>query len=180
MNAAIVTGAFKERTMNQGSVPLSSEELAALFGFTVEELALNRDGRLSKRQRQGMFYRSWGYLMRGLVLVIIGTGAVIMLTTGAGSALERALLGAVIALLGVSAALLIVDAFHVLRPTVRTAHGALRRGDDPWRPSVLVGEQVLSISTRRWRRLPRACPGTYRAYADPTGRLLSIEPQPET
>lgn len=162
--------------MSREPVPLLPETLAGLFGFTLDELALNRDGKLSARQRQNVFYQSWGYLMRGIALVVFGTGLTIILGRTVDSARDRVLIAGIAVLQAVCAAFLILNTYRVLRPTVRTVTGPLRRGDDAWHPAVTVGGETVRISYRRWRRLQHAYPGTYRAYIDPAGRLLSVEP----
>lgn len=155
---------------------LSAADLADRFGFTLDELALNREGQLSARQRQTVFYRSWGYLARGIVLVVLSTGITLTLTRSAETRRDWALI-VVLAILGaIAASLLILNGIRTLRPTVQIVSGPLRRGEDAWHPSILVGDTVVSITTRRWCHLETHFSGIYRAYLDPVGRLLSIEP----
>lgn len=155
---------------------VARDELADLFGFTPDELALNRAGKFSARQRQTVRYTAIGHLVRGVALVIFGAGALLMFAPQAHTARDRVLAGLLAGLLLVIVALLVVSVRRVWFPAVYTATGSLRRGDDPWHPAVHVGDTTLRISTRRWRRLASTYPGIYCAYHDPLGRLLSIEP----
>lgn len=162
--------------MSREPVPLLPGTLAGLFEFTLDELALNRAGKLSARQRQNVFYQSWGYLMRGIAMVVFGGGLTIILAGCVESARDRALIAGIAVLQAICTTFLVVNAYRVLRPTVRIVSGPLRRGADAWHPAVTIGGETVRISYRRWRRLHPAYPGTYRAYLDPAGRLLSMEP----
>lgn len=165
-----------ERKTATGETPLDAAELAAHFGFTPDELARNRAGTLSARQRQTVFYRSWGYLARGVVLLVVSGGIAAWLAPTASSTLDYVLLAGIALLLGINAAILLADLYRVLRPTVHSISGPLRRGDKAFRPSVFVGPVELWITARRWRQMEPHYPGTYRAYYSPAGHLLSIEP----
>jgi hypothetical protein len=95
------------------------DELAALFGFTLEELALNRAGRLSDHQRQTLFFLSVGYLVRGLVLVVLN---VILAATVADTVHTTGHMVAFVVLcllMAGIAAFLIRAAYIVTFPTVR-------------------------------------------------------------
>ncbi len=157
--------------------PLSATDLADRFGFTLDELALNREGQFSACQRQTVYYRSWGYLARGIVLVVLGTGITLTLTRSAETRRDWTLIGVLVILGAIAVALLILNGIRTLRPTVQIVSGSLRRGEDAWHPSILVGDTVVSITTRRWCHLDTHFPGIYRAYLDPFGRLCSIEPE---
>ncbi len=165
-----------ERNTGADEIPLDAAELAEHFGFTPDELALNRAGTLSARQRQAVFYRSWGYLARGVVLIVVSGGIAAWLAPSAGSTFDYVLLAGIVLLLVINAAILLADLYRVLRPTVHSVSGPLRRGDKAFRPSVFVGTSELWITSRRWRRMEPRYPGTYRAYYGPAGHLLSVEP----
>lgn len=151
-----------------------TDELCALFGFTPDELALNRSGRLSARQRQTVRFRAIGLLVRGLAFVIL---TVILLASQAAqlrTGWQRALAIAVAAL---AIAVWLAGVWVVLRPDVRRVAGPCRRNGTPRHPLVNVGGEKLAVSYRRWKRLPPALPGTYVAYySTPDHALLSIEP----
>lgn len=162
--------------MDGATLTLSASELAEHLGFALDELALNRQGMLSARQRQTLRYDAIGHLLRGSGTLVLG--AILLATVG-----PRAHTSAAFALLVLAAGALVSVAglwayacWRVWHPAVRTIRGPLRRGTDPWHPAVIVGEEALRISPRRWRRLPAQPGGTYCAYVDPSGRLLSIAP----
>jgi hypothetical protein len=149
----------------------SPDNLAAQFGFTPDELALNRAGEFSARQRQTLFFLSVGYLVRGLaliVLVIVLAAAVADRHT-TGTALLGLLLAGIV-LLYVRAA------YQVFSPRVTVITGPLRRGQDARHPSIFAGDTELRVSFRRWKRLKASYPGTYRFYVAPDLILLSLEP----
>jgi hypothetical protein len=162
--------------MSPDQPALPTTTLAAQFGFSLDELAQNRAGTLSARQQQDVFYRSWGYLARGVVLLVVGIGVALWLAPSAEGTFHYALLAGVALLLGINAAIFLADLYRVVRPTVHGVTGPLRRGDDAWRPSVFVGGTELFVNSRRWRRLEARYPGVYRAYYTPASHLLSIEP----
>jgi hypothetical protein len=146
-------------------------DLAAQFGFTPDELALNRAGEFSARQRQTLFFLSVGYLVRGLaliVLVIVLAAAVADRHT-AGTALLGLLLAGIVLLY-------LRATYQVLSPRVTVITGSLRRGQDARHPSIFAGDAELRVSFRRWKRLRASYPGTYRFYVAPDLILLSLEP----
>jgi hypothetical protein len=149
----------------------SPDDLAAQFGFTCEELALNRAGEFSARQRQTLFFLSVGYLVRGLALLVL----VIVLAVAVA---DRNAVGIALLILlgGVIAALYARAAYQVLFPRIAVLIGPLRRGQDAYHPSIFAGDTELRISFRRWKRLTGRYPGTYRFYVGPTLILLSLEP----
>ncbi len=152
----------------------TSEELAAQFGFTREELALNRAGEFSARQRQTLFFLSAGYLVRGLALIVL----VIVLAVAvadrhtAGWVLIGLLLAGIVLLY-------LRAAYQVLFPRVSVIFGPLRRGQDARHPSIFAGDTELRVSFRRWKRLKASYPGMYRFYVAPALILLSLEPWSE-
>lgn len=156
--------------------PVTVAQLSQWFGFALEDLALNRAGKLSPRQRQTLRYDAAGQLIRGCAALVLGIILTATVAPAAETLLERTLLVAVLAGVLVLALMLAHAFVRALRPTVRRVTGPLRRADDPWHPAIVVGSEPLRISTRRWKRLPAALPGTYCAYVDPSGRLLSLEP----
>jgi hypothetical protein len=152
-------------------------DLAALFGFTPHELALNRIGYLSPQQRQRLFYRSVGYLVNGLGVVLLNAILLSAVAPRVQRPWQRAILVALWVGLGVFAVLVIVSAWRVFSPRVKSATGSIRRGGTPRKPRVEVGGVELRLSFRRWKRLPPSFPGRYTVYyAGFVGDLLSLEP----
>lgn len=160
--------------MSPPTTPLSARELAGMFGYTLDELALNRAGQLSARQRQDMIYRSARVFVSGAVLLLMSVITVICLYRIVPRRGWWALLAATVLL---QVTLLLVLVRLVLRPAVHCVTGTIRRGADAWEPAIIVGESLtLRISTRRWKRLPVSLPGVYRVYYGPDARVLSLEP----
>lgn len=161
--------------MSIPDAPLPAGELAALFGFTLDDLALNRAGHLSARQRQDVLYRNARVFVSGAILALI---SVIVLAAFYRIVPRRAWF----TLLALDTVLLTTLALtlrrFVLRPPIHTTTGTIRRGTDAWTPSIIVHDTLaLRISTRRWKRLPESLPGTYRVYYGPDQRVLSLEPE---
>jgi len=152
-------------------------ELAALFGFTPHELALNRIGYLSQRQRQRLFYRSVGYLVNGLGVVLLNAILLAAVAPRAQRPWQRIVLSALWVSLALFAALVVVSAWRVFSPDVKSATGPIQRGGTPRKPRVRVGAVELRISFRRWKRLAPSYPGRFTVYyAGFVGDLLSLEP----
>lgn len=151
-----------------------------MLGFALDELALNRAGLFSARQRQTLFFTSVGYLVRGLVLTVLSVVLAAWLAPDVRTPGQIALFAALCLSVALVSGLLLHAAFQVLRPTVRTATGSLRRSGDPRHPRLQVGDVELHISFRRWKRLPSEWPGLCRAYYDPAHNLLSAEPWSDT
>jgi hypothetical protein len=148
-----------------------------MFGFSPDDLALNRAGEFSARQRQTLVFRCVGYLVRGIGLLVLNVILAAYLTTVIHRVWEWALFGLLCALIAVIAALLIRAAMMTLaRPTIHTITGTLRRAGYANHPLILAGDTPLRVSFRRWKRLVEAYPGTYRFYVDPEQSLLSLEP----
>jgi hypothetical protein len=161
--------------MPPSDLPLPSAQLADMFGFTLDDLALNRAGQFSARQRQNLLYRSARIFVCGAALLLM---SVIVIATLYQSVPQRSwfVLLALLAIL--QGVILIILAQLVLRPPVHTATGVIRRGTDMWKPAIIVeGKCVLRTTTRRWKRLPESLPGEYRIYYGPDARLLSMEPE---
>jgi hypothetical protein len=149
----------------------SPDNLAAQFGFTPDELALNRAGEFSDRQRQTLFFLSVGYLVRGLALIVL---VIVLAATVAdqhttGTALLGLLLAGIVLFY-------LRAAYQVLFPRIAVITGPLRRGQDAYHPSIFAGDTELRVSFRRWKRLKASYPGTYRFYVAPDLILLSLEP----
>ncbi|MBN1202469.1 MAG: hypothetical protein JXJ20_11480 [Anaerolineae bacterium] len=159
--------------------PPDSGDLAAWFGFTPDELALNRAGQLSDRQRQRVFFLSIGYLVRGLAMLILTLILAIYLAPGADQDHEVVLLAVIVGLLVLLTVFMFFAACRVFRPAVETVTGSLARCGKETCPCVCVGDRELTISFRRWKRLKPTYPGQFRAYYCFGNMLLSIEPCPQ-
>lgn len=159
-----------------GSTPLEAADLGRCFGFTPEEVTLNRAGRVSDRQRQAIVFHGVGYVVRGAALLVL----IVTLAAAVAPTLRTAwhvALFAALCLLGLLiAGLLFRAAALIVRSPVRAVTGSPVRSGDARHPAITVGGVTLRISFRRWKRLPAALPGTYRAYYGPDTRLLSLEP----
>ncbi|MBN1564579.1 MAG: hypothetical protein JXA10_12110 [Anaerolineae bacterium] len=163
--------------MDSDHAPLTADDLARLFGFTLDDLALNRTGQFSAQQRQTLIFRSVGYLVRGvgldILLIILGA----YVTTLIHSAWEWALFGLLCVSIAVIMGLWIKAMYQIIaHPTIHTLIGPLRRAGDANHPLILAGDVQLRVSFRRWKRLADAYPGQYRFYIGPEQALLSIEP----
>lgn len=153
------------------------QDLAAIFGFTPHELALNRIGLLSARQRQRLFYRSIGYLVNGLGVVCLNAILLSAVASRITRPWQRAILGFLWASLALFAVLVIVATWRVLSPSVKSVTGPIQRGGTPRKPRIQVGDLELRISFKRWKRLETAYPGCFTVYyASFVGDLLSLEP----
>lgn len=154
--------------------PLSAAQLADLFGFTLDDLALNRLGQFSAQQRQNLIYRSVRIFVCGAALLLMSVIVIATLYQRVPWHSRFVLLALLVILQGVT---LTFFARLVLHPPVHTATGAIRRGTDMWKPAIIVEEKcVLRITTRCWKRLQQSFPGKYRVYYGPDARPLSIEP----
>lgn len=153
------------------------DELAALLGFTPEELACNRAGQFSERQHQTLFFLSVGYLVRGLALTVLN----IVLTVAVIDTIHKTwqIAGFVLLCLLVGGIIILLfrAAYQIGFPQVETITGTLRRGDDAWHPTIFAGDVELRVSFRRWKRLKESYPGQYRFYVAPSLILLSVEPE---
>lgn len=147
-----------------------------MFGFTPEELALNRAGQFSTRQRQQLAYQSIGYLVRGIAVMVLSVLLTVTLAARARQPWEIAAVALTGALLVGLCGMLLFAAYRVFKPTIKTVSGPYRRGDSPRDPQVIIGDQALRVPFRRWKRLPPTLPGIYRAYyARGVYNLLSLE-----
>ena len=156
--------------------PLPVTALAELFGFAPETLEANRAGRLTDEQRQDLVYRSLGYMVRGLVMLVLSLTLIASVTPLAETPVNQALLAvACVALLALGGSWLIA-AYRIVRPRVQSVSGPAQRAGDPAHPALTVGTVTLRVPYRRWKRLPATLPGEYCAYYGPTRSLLSIEP----
>lgn len=155
-------------------------DLAALFGFTPAECALNRAGQFSERQRQTLFFRSLGYIVRGSALLALNLVLGAYLTTLTRRPVEWGLFG-LYCLLNVGMILLIVRAIFrtVIRPQIHPITGTLHRSGDVQHPLILAGNTHLRVSFRRWKRLADTYPGHFTFYVGPGNTLLSLEPSQE-
>ncbi|HEX3050095.1 MAG TPA: hypothetical protein VHP83_05525 [Aggregatilineaceae bacterium] len=148
------------------------------LGFTSDELALNRAGRLSSRQRQQLFFQSIGYLVRGAGMLVLTIILAFYLVPRINESWEKIAFGVVWLLMGVSTGLMIFAAVQVACPSVRSVTGSLERAGTLKDPRVRIGTHEMRISRRRWKHLAASYPGTYRAYyVRFAGNLLSVERQ---
>ncbi|NDJ77561.1 MAG: hypothetical protein GYB65_15020 [Chloroflexi bacterium] len=152
---------------------LSLDQLAALFGFAPEDVALNRQGCFSLRQRQDLLYRNLGVVVRSVSVLLLGIILAVTLRTRADPAEWWVL----VLLVSFGGLLLIITGWRALFPTVQVAVGPVVRAGNSADPHVQVGEHEFRIARRRWQRLPPALPGSYWVHHT-SHRLLSIEPQP--
>ncbi len=159
--------------------PLPVAVLSELFGFAPEALAANRAGHLTDVQRQDLLFHSLGYLVRGLVMLVLSLALIASVTPLADTLANQILLVLACAALLVLGADWLIAAYRVLRPCVWSVSGRVLRAGDPSHPALTVGEVTLRVTYRRWKRLPAALPGEYRVYYGPTRSLLSIEPVPQ-
>lgn len=154
--------------------PLSANQLAVLFGFTLDELAQNRAGTFSQRQRQQLAYQSVGYLLRGMGFLLLSLILAISLYGRIEYRWQIAAFAAVCLLLLTISGYLLFATYRVFSPSVQRIDGKLSKTGSA---QVLIGERMLRISYRRWKRLPASFPGEYRVYyARTVYNLLSIEP----
>ncbi len=160
--------------------PPTLADLAALFGFTPAECALNRTGQFSERQRQTLFFRSVGYLVRGSALLVLNLILSAYLTAFLRRPTEWGLFG-LYCLLIAGMTLLIARAIFrtMLRPQICTITGPLHRCGDARHPLILAGNTHLRVSFRRWKRLADTYPGHFTFYVGPGDTLLSLEPSQE-
>lgn len=157
--------------------PATVEALALWLGFSPEELALNRAGRLSDRQRQTVRFQ-------GIRLVVVGA-ALILLNVLLAAAVaptvppsEKPALGVLVLLIAVLVFMVGRASAEVLLPHVHTVTGPLCTAGSARSPRLRAGNHLLVISYRRWQRWQKLdAPGRqmYRTYY--VGRtLLSVEP----
>ena len=166
--------------MKSAEIPLTINELIALFGFSPEALAANRAGSVTPPQRQDSLYRAAGMLVRGLGSLILNGILIAALRPRLNGQVESAAGGAVILLIALIAALWIASAIRAAHPRVSTCEGTVRRAGDARHPAIQVDHVILRISFRRWKHLPPVLPGAYRVYTTHGPRLLSLEPLPQT
>ncbi len=158
-------------------LPLTTEQLATLFGFTLDELALNRAGEFSTRQRQQLVYQSIGYLLRGVGFLILSLILAITVYRQLDYSWQYAVFAAICLLLLILSGYLFFATYRVFSPTVQISEGKLIRAGSARQPAILIADRTLRISYRRWKRLPPSFPGTYRVYyARAVLNVLSIEP----
>lgn len=158
--------------------PLPVTALAELFGFTPETLEANRAGHLTDGQRQDLLYHSLGYLVRGLVMLVLSLTLIASVTPLADTRLNQVLLAIACAVSVALGAGWLVAAYRIVHPRIQSVSGPAQRAGDPAHPTLTVGTVTLRVPYRRWKRLPATLPGEYCAYYGPTRSLLSIEPIP--
>lgn len=156
------------------------DELADMFGFTPDDLALNRAGQFSARQRQQVVYQSVGYLVKGIAFLVLCGVLIASLLPSIHRPWEWIMLAVTILLVAALAIGWGIAAIRVVRPAVHTITGSLSRAGSDMQPRVQVGQVALRMSFRRWKRLPPSFPGKYRVYYGPEMTLLSLEPWGES
>lgn len=155
--------------------PRTVDALARWFGFTPDELALNRAGCLSTRQRQNVLFQGVRVIVLGVVLIVLNVMLAAAVAPGARSGPQQAAFGALIVLIAAIIVLVLRAAGEVLFPRVRCVCGPLSPAGSARQPLLRAGDRLLAISYRRWRRLGVFGDRPYRAYY--AGRtLLSVEP----
>jgi len=147
-----------------------------VLGFTPDELALNRQGQMSARQRQTLWYHQVGYLVRGVAMMILNLILISYLMPRLEQAMHKALLGVIVVLVMIIAGYLIIGFYRTWSPVVHTVTGPLTIGGSEQSPRLHIGSLSLRISRRAWRRLEGTYPGPFRVYYSPAGDLLSLEP----
>jgi len=162
------TGGNDERLVVQ-------EQLADWLGFTPDELAANRSGRLSTRQHRDMLYRHVGDLVRGAVAFCLGCILLATVAQSADRVWEQVLSGMAFVALIVLGGTWVLAIARLAHPQVHTVSGSLCRGANPAKPHVVIGSTSLRITFRRWKHLPDHFGGRYRAYYDSLNTLLSVE-----
>jgi hypothetical protein len=169
-----------------------TRELGSIWGFTREELVLNRAGRVSTKQRFHLFLNGLWLLGFGLLAI---AGAFIMtyfVLFGSNDSLsinhlwQRIILilfaifmDLFLLLFGVAASSI---AYKSLSPKIETAIGPLTYSGTNKSPYLVVGDKALSVSAKRWNKMRASYPGQFCMYYIPENHLLSIEPwnEPES
>ncbi|WP_162909923.1 hypothetical protein [Aggregatilinea lenta] len=158
--------------------PATVEALTRWFGFSLEELALNRVGRLSARQRQNVRFQGLCIIVVGGVLVLLDMLLTVTVAPTAKTMAENLALDALVLLNAVIVVIIGLAAVEILLPRVHTFTGPLCLAGTPRSPRLRAGDRLLVIPYRRWQRWQRLnAPDRqlYRTYY--VGRtLLSIEP----
>ncbi|MDP1830015.1 MAG: hypothetical protein Q8L48_42525 [Archangium sp.] len=176
----------------------SLEQLAAAHGFTLEELALNRDGKLDPKQvkRGGDAGRGWGVFFIILAVLVLGAGEggaaaffdslrkppdrvdlnAVYMMAGAGLFFALCFLAVAIAQFRAVSrrrAVYAVAAPEVVEGPVQKVVIQQRRQHDTYR--YRIGGRDFAAPEAGWKLIE---PGVrYRAYSV-AGDLLSIEPLP--
>jgi len=155
--------------------PRTVDALARWFGFTPDELALNRAGRLSPRQRQTVFFQGVRVIILGVTLIVLSVMLAAAVAPGVRTGPQRVAFGVLLLLVAALGVLVLRAAGEVLYPRVRCVCGPLAPAGSPRQPLLRAGDRLLAISYKRWRRLGIFGDQPYRTYY--AGRtLLSVEP----
>ncbi|MBN1680442.1 MAG: hypothetical protein JW966_09115 [Anaerolineae bacterium] len=152
-------------------------DLGAIFGFAPDELAFNRAGRVSARQRQALRYRGIGFLVKGAAACVLNVILAAALAPGITYPWQRTLYGVLWALIALFALAVIGGTLLVVHPVVRHVTTTIKRSPSAARPCLIAGKLELRISGAAWRRMPPSYSGQFRVYyARFAGWLLSLEP----
>lgn len=151
--------------------PPEIHELAEGFGFTVEELAINREGGITDEQMAPLWTTVLWAVPLTLAVLVVGLSAL---------KYARGIVRVLAPIFGTFAAgLIAMFAYPPIRdliePSVAIVEGPVMEGR---RGAVLVGAQRLQTPGKTTAALETVVPGRiYRAYhLANTKRLLSIEP----
>ena len=153
---------------------MTTEQIATALGFTLEDLALNKAGRLGAGQWWMLIKPAGAYLL--MVLGLLGGVAGIVLNVKAG--LWRGLALFVSAAGGIAFAWLLVESVSTLvRHRVASSQGVLSFTNAYRGVDVTVGDYSGTLSSAARAALTSG--GAYRIYyLSPSNRFLSIETLP--
>jgi hypothetical protein len=167
---------------------LTVAQLRQLYGFTLQELNLNRQEKMSERQRsqsragaRGNFYAGVGMaLVAGLFWFALTEGALHDWTEFLAGFRGFCIWGLLFPFVGILAPLGVLGAMMLtidgLRCKVTVTEGSLKRVGNESSHEIQVGEDKRIVPRERWKRLAVSYPGKYRVYSNEDRHLLSIEP----
>ena len=158
--------------------PATVDALAQWFGFSAEELALNRAGYLSARQRQNVTFQGIGIILMGGTLILLDTLLAARVAPSARTQPERLALYVLVLLIVFLGIVISRGAADILVPRVRYVTGPLGAAGSARSPRLRAESHLLMISYRRWQRWQTlAAPERqiYRTYYVGI-TLLSVEP----
>jgi len=147
----------------------SAEELAEIFGFTMDELLLNRNMDISKRQRSSILSNFW----TGCVIELI----LLFTTLLIHNEILRAVLFVMLCIIGL---IIASNLYAYLFPRVKSITGTVKRTGSKRNPKLQVRDQSLILNIKDRDLVSETYEGRYRAFYATSSYgasiLLSIEP----
>lgn len=158
--------------------PFTVGELQQLFGFTQEELELNRQGKPSKRQRT----ETTDGMGCGMAIIVTPLTALIgidyfMLANGVLTGTGATIGTIALVIMALLLAFFLWIGFDIFFGKVQNYQGTAQIKSSENGTQVVISGRILSPNSRAAKKLPQIIPGHYKVYKHSSNsKLLSIEP----